>query len=57
MLYNGVRSDWLSYSMERTGDNGYGIIMATTGFNQTTSHLPGMAPSLPMSGAGKYAEA
>ncbi len=43
--------------MERTGDNGYGIIMAITGFNQTTSHLPGMAPSLPMSGAGKYAEA
>jgi hypothetical protein len=43
--------------MERTGDNGYGIIMATAGFSQTTSHLPGMAPSLLMSGAGKYAEA
>jgi hypothetical protein len=43
--------------MERTGDIGYGIIMASAGFRQSTSHLPGMAPSLLMSGAGKYAEA
>src|SRR4051812_3536273 len=56
MLENSVRTDWPPYNIEKTGDNGYRIIMAVAGFSTEEVELTQHGPELIVVGQRKPEE-